>query len=90
MRIPILPGDSFVDPMTSLESRVTSFQLARNDGDDGVDDVTVMPCNGGFENFLDCKKLAEEENTVEALQMLYDVITGRFERLVSFFLINRN
>jgi hypothetical protein len=63
----IVPGDSFVEPMSSYPVKV---------GGAFLNDAEVLPSNGGYQALLDASILACEARVLDALRFYKDAIAG--------------
>lgn len=72
LQVPIIMGDSYLDPITCQESRVSSFRL--QDSGDGT--AAVVPFCGGYQAYLDADVMANEKKMLEALQGFQDTLLG--------------
>ena len=73
LQVPIIMGDSYLDPITCQESRVSSFRLLDKHDDDGS---TAIPFCGGYQAYLDADVMACERKMLDALRDYKDSFTG--------------
>ena len=66
--IAMIQGDKFIDPLSSLNSRVQGAYL---------DEEHVMPSAGGYQHYLDCNIMACEARVAEALRHYKDAVFGK-------------
>lgn len=66
--LPIIPGDTFVEPLSGRLVRVQSGYLV---------DANVLPSGGGFQALLDSSVLACEARVIDTLRELKDALAGR-------------
>lgn len=78
VQVPIVPGDSFVEPLSGKVLRATSCRILPSAGQDG----SVVPCAGGYQSYLDSCLLVSEKDVLEALKELKDSITGQLKTKV--------
>lgn len=76
LQVPIIMGDSYLDPITCQESRVSSFRLIENSSDDDSSGPTVVPFCGGYQAYLDADVMATEKRMLEALRDFKDTLNG--------------
>lgn len=69
--IPILLGDSFMEPLSSRPLKVTSSRLI-GDGEE----LELEPIGGGYELVLDVGELYHQFRVIDTLRALKDAITG--------------
>lgn len=66
--LPIIPGDTFVEPLSGKLVRVQSGYLL---------DANVLPSGGGFQALLDSSVLACEARVIDTLRELKDALAGK-------------
>jgi len=81
LQVPIVPGDTFIDPLSGKALPVSSARILSEPG--LASEKKVMPCAGGYQAFLDAAVLACEVRALDALRELYDAASG--ELLLSCF-----
>ena len=77
LQVPIIMGDSYLDPITCQESRVSSFRLMDSNTSDSSG-PTVVPFCGGYQAYLDADVMATEKRMLEALRDFKDTLNGNF------------
>ena len=78
VQVPIVLGDSCVEPLSGKEVRVSSCRILV----DPRSEDKILPCAGGYQSFLDASVLSSEEKILEAMKELRDAISG--EMLIAF------
>lgn len=66
--LPIIPGDTFVEPLSGRLVRVQSGYLI---------EANVLPSGGGFQALLDSSVLACEARVIDTLRELKDAVDGK-------------
>lgn len=66
--LPIIPGDTFVEPLSGRLVRVQSGYLI---------EANVLPSGGGFQALLDSSVLACEARVIDTLRELKDAVGGK-------------
>ncbi|XP_013391352.1 uncharacterized protein LOC106159584 [Lingula anatina] len=66
--IPIIPGDSFVEPLSGKMCRVNGGTLKEN--------MVAVACAGGYQALLDANVLACEVRALDSVRELKDIVTG--------------
>ena len=66
-RVPLVPGDSYVEPMSGFNVRVGGAYVA---------DASVMPSSGGYQTLLDNNSLAIEARVLDALRHYHESVSG--------------
>ena len=82
LQVPIVLGDSFVEPLSGKVLRVSSCRTLSHPGQE----KSLVPCAGGYQTYLDSSLLVSEQNVLEAMKELRDAVTGQFWRF-SIFLV---
>ena len=68
-QVPIIPGELFMEPMSSKPVRVGGAYL--KDGE-------VLPCSGSQQALLDATTLASEARVQDSLRAYREAVTGRW------------
>lgn len=74
MRVPILFGDTYKEPLSGKLVKVSS---ARTLSGPGFSDAGVVPCAGGYTALLDASVLACQVRVIDSLKAYMDALTGR-------------
>ena len=69
--VPVLLGDSFIEPLSGRPMKVTGARLV----DDG-EDRELDPMGGGYQYVLDVGELYYEYRVLDALEALKEAVTG--------------
>ncbi len=77
-RVPLVPGDSCVDPHSGFRVRVASGFVSGNES---------RFSSGGYQTLLDNKTLAVEARLLNTLRQYHGSVAGRPLRFVSKFLM---
>ena len=72
VQVPIVPGDSFVEPLSGKLMKVSSCRTFLHPGQE----EKILPCAGGYQSFLDASVLVAEGKVLDAVRELKDGITG--------------
>ena len=69
--VPLLPGETFIEPMSNKPVRVGGAYLR---------DTEVLPSSGSYQSLLDMNTLACEARALDALRHYKEALSGEMNR----------